>query len=330
MNANIRLSRIGIWQSLASTFLFGIENIITIWLAIGFVISGGFSVGMVLAFLAYKAQFCQRAASLIDQAIAFRMLGVHLERLSDIALSEQDLSFTTLTSAKLALEGRIELRDVRFRYGPNEPWILNGVNLIIESGEHVAITGPSGGGKSTLVKILLGLLEPDSGEVLIDNLPLKQFGYANYREQVGAVLQDDHLFAGSIAENIALFDDAMDMHRIRISAQWAAIHDDIVRMPMGYETLVGDMGSSLSGGQKQRVLIARAHYRKPRLIVMDEGTSHLDATAEEKVLAYLAELATTRVVCAHRSGAIAASDKQLLVAGGLAQVVRQIITRNGQ
>lgn len=321
VNANLNLSRIGIWQTVGNTVIFGLENIVTVWLAIRFVIAGGFSVGMVFAFIAYKTQFTQRASSLIDQAIAFRMLGLHLERLSDIALADQDVSFSQMSAARHELKGRIELRDVRFRYSPSDPYVLDGVTLTIEAGEHVAITGPSGGGKSTLAKIILGLLEPDSGEVLIDGISLKQFGYANYREQVGAVLQDDHLFAGSIADNIALFDDAPDMQRIAAAAAAAAIHEDISRMPMGYETLVGDMGSSLSGGQKQRVLIARALYRGPRVIVMDEGTSHLDSAAEEQVLACLGQLAVTRIVCAHRSGAIAASHKQFFVAGGQAQLV---------
>jgi ATP-binding cassette subfamily B protein RaxB len=324
VNANIQLSRIGIWQTIANTLIFGIENIITIWLAIGFVIDGGFSVGMVFAYLAYKTQFTERASSLIDQAIAFRMLGLHFERLSDIALADQDIGFTQQAGARQELNGKIELRDVRFRYSPTEPFVLDGVNLVVRPGEHVAITGPSGGGKSTLVKIILGLLEPESGEVLVDGIPLKQFGYADYREQIGAVLQDDNLFAGSIADNIALFDDAPDMERIVASAEASAIHDDIMAMPMEYETLVGDMGSSLSGGQKQRVLIARALYRKPRLIVMDEATSHLDPTREEKVLACLSQFAVTRVVCAHRSGAIAASNMQFFVAAGLAQLVTTV------
>lgn len=324
VNANIRLSRVGIWQSVANTAIFGIENILTIWLAIGFVISGGFSVGMVFAFIAYKTQFTQRAASLIDQAIAFRMLGLHLDRLSDIALADQDPSFSQAPVARTELKGRIELRDVRFRYSPTDPYILDGVNLIVEPGEHVAVTGPSGGGKSTLVKILLGLLEPESGEVLIDGIPLNQFGHAHYREQVGAVLQDDHLFAGSIADNIALFDEAPDMQRIVGAAAAAAIHEDIARMPMGYETLVGDMGSSLSGGQKQRVLLARAFYRKPRLLAIDEATSHLDPLTEHNVLNALTQLAATRIVVAHRSTLIAAANHRVLIANGKAAILQDV------
>lgn len=285
--------------------------------------SGGFSVGMVFAYLAYKAQFLGRAASLIDQAIAFRMLGLHLERLSDIALAEQDTAFTQAPMKKQELEGRIELRDVCFRYSPTDPYILDGVCLKVEPGEHVAIVGPSGGGKSTLIKIILGLLEPTSGVVLIDGVPLRQFGHANYRDQVGAVLQDDHLFAGSIADNIALFDEAPDMNQIIASAEAAAIHEDVLSMPMGYDTLVGDMGSSLSGGQKQRVLLARALHRKPRMIVMDEGTSHLDPAIESLVLNSLRRLAATRIVCAHRSGAIEAAKYNILVSNKKARLIEK-------
>lgn len=309
VNAGVGLARVGIWQDIASSLIFGLEAIITVWLAIGFVIAGGFSVGMVFAYIAYKTQFLTRAASLIDQGIAFRMLGLHLERLSDIAMSEQDVSFAQALSPPDTLKGRIELRDIRFRYSPSDPLVLDGVNLTIEPGEHVAITGPSGGGKSTLVKIVLGLLEPESGEVLVDGVPLPRFGYKNYHDRIAAVLQDDHLFAGSLADNIALFDDAPDMGRIVAAAQAAAIHDDIARMPMAYETLVGDMGSTLSGGQKQRVLLARALYRKPRVLVMDEGTSHLDAAHEQAVNAAISQMGITRIIIAHRAETVASASK---------------------
>jgi ATP-binding cassette subfamily B protein RaxB len=316
VNANIRLSRVGIWQAVANTLIFGIESIISIWLAIGFVISGGFSVGMVFAFLAYKTQFTQRGSSLIDQLIAFRMLGLHLERLSDIALADQDVGFAQEPTARRELKGKIELRGVRFRYSESERYVLDGVNLVVEPGEHIAITGPSGGGKSTLVKIILGLLEPESGEVLIDGLSLKQFGYGGYREQLGAVLQDDSLFAGSIADNIALFDDMPDMDRIVGSAHAAAIHEDIAEMPMAYETLVGDMGSSLSGGQKQRVLLARSLYRAPALLVMDEGTAHLDVSTEKQINDRISAMGITRIIIAHRQETITTADKAYVMAGG--------------
>lgn len=324
VNAGVSLGRIGIWQSTANTLIFGLETIVSVWLAVRQVIDGGFSVGMVFAYMAYKSQFLQRGASLIDQSIAFRMLGLHLERLSDIALADQDESVSDRTPPEIALSGRVELRNVTYRYSPSDPLVLNGINLVVEPGDHVAITGPSGGGKSTLAKILLSLIKPDEGEVLIDGKPLAKFGYRNYREQIAAVLQEDSLFAGSLADNIALFDDVLDMERVLVSAQTAALHDDIVAMPMGYETLVGDMGSSLSGGQKQRLLLARALYRQPRILVMDEGTSHLDPAREQMVNASIAQLGITRIIIAHRVETVTSARLTLMLTQeGLVDVTEQ-------
>lgn len=317
VNADVRVTRIGIWQSTANTLIFGIENIVAIWLAVGFVIDGaGFSVGMVFAYMAYKSQFISKAAALIDQAIAFRMLGLHLERLSDIALSGEDKSFAESADLETRLKGRIELRDIFYRYAPSDPLVLDSVNLIVEPGEHVAITGPSGGGKSTLVKVLLGLVEPEAGEVLVDGLPLARFGYKSFHSQIAAVLQEDSLFAGSLADNIALFDDSVDMERVVAAALAASIHDDIARMPMQYETLVGDMGSTLSGGQKQRVLLARALYRQPRILVMDEGTAHLDTGHERAVNEAISAMGITRIIIAHRRETIEAAQRILIMDGG--------------
>jgi ATP-binding cassette subfamily B protein RaxB len=317
VNADVRVARIGIWQGTANTIIFGIENIITIWLAVGFVIKGaGFSVGMVFAYMAYKGQFIGKAAALIDQVIAFRMLGLHLERLSDIALTTEDKSFGENADIETQLKGKIELRDVFYRYAPSEPLVLDGVNLTVEPGDHVAITGPSGGGKSTLVKLLIGLVEPEAGEVLVDGLPLARFGYKSFHNQIAAVLQEDSLFTGSLADNIALFDESIDMERIVDAAIAASIHDDIIRMPMQYETLVGDMGSTLSGGQKQRVLLARALYRHPKILIMDEGTAHLDTVHEQAVNAAIAMMGITRIIIAHRQETIAAASRILMMAGG--------------
>ena len=305
--------------------------IASIWLAIGFVIDGGFSVGMVFAYMAYKTQFLTRAVSLIDQGIAFRMLGLHLERLSDIALADQDVSFAAVAVPRKELKGRIELRGIRFRYSPSDPFVLEGVNLVVEPGDHLAITGPSGGGKSTLLKVLLGLVEPDEGEVLIDDVPLPRFGYKNFRDQVGVVMQDDSLFAGSLADNIALFEDCSDPERIAAAATAAAIHTEIARMPMGYDTLTGDMGSTLSGGQRQRVLLARALYRQPSLLVMDEGTSHLDAALEGTISATISSLGITRIVVAHRVETILQAKRIVTIeAGALRDISGQMETAREQ
>lgn len=310
-NASITLARISIWQSTANALIFGLEMIVSVWLAARSVIDGGFSLGMMFAYMTYKTQFLQRASSSIDQLIAFRMLGLHLERLSDIALAEQDHGVGERPSTDVPLIGKIELRNVSYRYSPTDPLVLDGVNLCVQPGEQVAITGPSGGGKSTLVKVLLSLIEPDDGELLIDDKPVAKFGVKSYREQVAAVLQDDHIFAGSLADNIALFDDAPDLERVIASAKAAAVHDDILAMAMGYDTLVGDMGSSLSGGQKQRLLIARALYRHPKVLIMDEATSHLDAAREQLVNAAVAKLGITRIIIAHRLETILTASRIL-------------------
>jgi ATP-binding cassette subfamily B protein RaxB len=317
VNADVRFARIHIWQSTANGLIFGLENILSIWLAVGFVIDGsGFSVGMIFAYMAYKTQFMQKAAAMIDQGIAFRMLGLHLERLSDIALSQEDRSFGPGAEFETNLTGSVELRDVFYRYSSTDPIVLNGVNLTVDPGEHIAITGPSGGGKSTLVKLLLGLVEPDSGELLIDGLPLARFGHRSYHDQVAAVLQDDSLFSGSLVDNITLFEDKVDLDRVDKAARAAAIHDDIVRMPMQYETLVGDMGSALSGGQKQRVLLARALYRSPKILVMDEGTAHVDIVHERSVNDAIAAMGITRIIIAHRQETLQIAQRVLVMANG--------------
>lgn len=310
MNASVRLGRVGAWQAAANGLIFGLETVAAVWIAIGLVIAGGFSLGMVFAYLAYKTQFLTRGASFIDQLISFRMLGLHLERLSDIAMAEEDRSFAGGEPEREAeFEGRLDLRGVTYRYSPSDPLVLKGIDLAVGPGDHVAITGPSGGGKSTLAKVMLGLVEPDSGEMLVDGVPLARLGHKNYHGRIGAVLQDDCLFAGSLADNIALFDESPDMDRIVAAAGMAAIHADIMAMPMRYETLVGDMGSTLSGGQKQRVLLARALYRKPALLVMDEGTSHLDSAHEARVNAAIGALGITRIIIAHRAETIASADR---------------------
>lgn len=326
VNAEVRTTRIGIWQANANGLLFGLENILSIWLAVRMVMdSAGFSVGMVYAYLAYKTQFVSKAASLVDQAIALRMLGLHLERLSDIALSPEDRGFGPEAEIETRLTGSIELREIFYRYSPGDPLILNGVNLKIEAGEHVAITGPSGGGKSTLVKLLLGFVEPDDGTLLVDGQPLARFGQRSYQNQIAAVLQEDTLFAGTLADNVALFEDNVDMERVTAAAMAASIHDDILAMPMRYETLVGDMGSTLSGGQKQRILLARALYRQPKILIMDEGTAHLDVQHEQVVSAAIASMGITRIIIAHRQETIAQAQRVLVMVGGKLHDLKALI-----
>src|SRR4051794_2133001 len=300
INANVRLGRARINFKAINDTIYGLENVITIYIAARLALDNLMTVGMIFAFVSYKLQFAERTALLIEKLVDLRILGLHLERLADIALTpmerghDQDLSYVR------PIQGSIELRNVCFRYAEAEPLILNNVNLCVAPGQFVTIMGPSGCGKSTLVKIMLGLLEPTSGEVLIDGLPLGQIGPRVYREHVGAVMQEDQLLSGSIADNICFFETTFDLQGMIECARIAGIHDDIMAMPMSYNSLIGDMGSSLSSGQKQRVLLARALYRRPKILFLDEGTAHLDTEKEKEINANLRHLNMTRVSVAHR------------------------------
>ncbi len=308
-NSQVSVARISLWQQAILGVIFGVEEIAAIWLGISLVIEGGFSAGMVVAYLAYKQQFLNRARSLIDQGIAFKMLGLHNERLSDIALESEDRSFIKTNENRAKLLGQIELRDVCYSYPASDTNILENLSIDIMQGDYVAITGPSGSGKSTLVKIMLGLVDPTSGEVFVDKMPINRFGIQNYMQQVGAVLQNDSLFAGSILENITSFDQQPDMSFVQYCADMAAIHSDIMDMPMKYDTLLGDMGASISGGQKARILISRALYKRPSILLLDEGTAHLDEETENIVNKNVSALGITRIIVAHRSETIKSANK---------------------
>ncbi|MCD9027612.1 peptidase domain-containing ABC transporter [Luteimonas sp. BDR2-5] len=314
-NREAAINRITATFAALSKLIFGVQRILVIWIGAGMVLAGSFTAGMLVVFVAYAELFATRAGSLVDKLIEFRLLGMHGERIADIALA----------TAEPHVHGgyggpppkpRIELDGVGYRYAEDEPWILRDCSLVIEAGENVAITGPSGCGKTTLAKVLLGLLPPTAGRVRIDGIDIHHLGLARYRTLFGAVMQDDVLFAGSIADNITFFDPDATPARIERAAQAACIHEDIVTMPMGYETLVGDMGASLSGGQRQRVLLARALYREPAILLLDEATSHLDVARERAINAAIASLPITRIVIAHRPETIRSADRVIALRDG--------------
>lgn len=323
-NADLRVARLGLSYQTANTFLFGAERVVVIWLAALAVMDAKFSVGMLFAFISYKDQFSQRMASLIDKLFEFRMLRLHGERVADIVLAqaEQDIFAHEVGSATITPS--IELRQLAFRYSDSEPYIIKDLDLKIVPGECIALTGPSGSGKTTLVKLLLGLLEPTSGEILIGGVKLANLGLSNYRQLIGTVMQEDTLFAGSISDNISFFSTDPDQQRVVQCACLAAIDNEIVAMPMAYNTLVGDIGTGLSGGQKQRILLARALYKNPQLLVLDEATSHLDVWNEQAVNAAIQGLKLTRVIVAHRPETIAMAERVVVLHGGkIVQDVRQ-------
>ena len=314
-NQGIRISKMGMWYGTANGFIFGIEKLVIMYLGAKLVMDNVFSLGMLTAFLAYNEQFSGRIASLIDTFIGFRMLRLHGERLADIVLTPPEEGFDRPEIAAPPSTA-IHVKGLGFRYADGEPWVLKDCTLHIEDGESVAIVGASGCGKTTLVKLLLGLLKPSEGEIRIGGLDLHKTGPRNLRTMMGVVMQDDQLFAGSIAENISLFDHDFDQTRIEHAARLAAIHEEIMAMPMGYHSLIGDMGSSLSGGQKQRIILARALYRHPRLLILDEATSHLDVAKERWVNEAVKHLKLTKVIIAHRPETIASADRVLEMEGG--------------
>lgn len=220
----------------------------------------------------------------------------------------------------------IEIKNLSFRYADSEPEVIQELNLIIPAGQCIAITGTSGSGKTTLLKLLLGLLTPTSGEILVGGVPLGTLGLSNYRNLLGTVMQDDTLFAGSISDNISFFDPSINTQRVHRCAELAAIAAEISAMPMGFNTLVGDIGTGLSGGQKQRILIARALYKNPRILVLDEATSHLDVRNERAVNQAIQKIPLTRLIVAHRPETIQMAERVIVLHKG--QIAQDVIKPN--
>lgn len=329
-NRSTQTAKITMVLQALNGLIFGLENLLVLWLGARQIMSAQgehaspLTIGMLFAFMAYKTQFSSRVSALIDFSIQYRMISLHGERLADIVLSEAE-SAPKLDGDLAHLAPCIELRDVSFSYSKAGPPVLDRINLKIDAGESVVITGPSGAGKSTLLKVVLGLLQPTSGELLYGGVPVRQLGITNYRRCIASVLQEDALLNGSIADNIVFFASARDPQRLEHCARLAQCHEDIVRMPMGYHSLVGELGQGLSGGQRQRLLLARALYKQPRVLVLDEATSHLDASNERAIAAEMARLPQTRLIVSHRPEAIAGAQRvlQLTAAGTLKEPDRQ-------
>ncbi|OSI13792.1 ABC transporter ATP-binding protein [Neisseria dentiae] len=294
----------------ANKLLFGVEGILIVYLGADKILDGGFTVGALTAFWAYKNQFETRVGELVDQYIKIRMLSLHAERLADIVLTETETEKTKEIYIP-EIEGDIDIvvDDVSFRYSETEPYILKNISLNIKQGESLAFTGSSGCGKTTLMNILIGNLTPESGKVLVNGHDIHQLSPRFIRGLSGTVTQDDVLFAGSISENICFFDETPDQQKIVQCAAMAMIHEDIMQMPMGYETLIGDMGNALSGGQKQRIILARALYREPKILFLDEATSHLDMENEQAINNNLKFLNITKIMVAHRKETIESADR---------------------
>ena len=285
------------------------------------------TVGSLFAVLFYNSHFVLRSIGLVERYFEYRLLSVRLERIEDLVFTdpEADVRNSGARSksahpdgAPIArkLNGDIELCDVEFQYSPQDPLILSGASLVISRGEFVALVGDNGSGKTTLLKLLLGLYPPTSGQIKYDNYDLSGMSLVNMRKQLGIVTQDDQLYAGSLVENISAFDPEVDLDRVVSCSSLATVQDDIEALPMGFNTRVGDLGSPFSEGQTQKLYLARALYRDPAILMMDEGTANLDQRSETEILRNLAVLPCTKILIAHRSATIKKADRVLLLEDG--------------
>jgi ATP-binding cassette subfamily B protein RaxB len=317
LNTSIAVQKLNLAFGSIEGLTTGIQRVGVLWIGAWLALGGQFSAGMLMAYVAYASQFTSNASNLIDYVVQLKLMRLQGERLADIVLSEPEKNVDAHWSGPEP-EPSIRFDNVSFRYAAGEPWVLKDCSFEINAGESVAITGPSGCGKSTLVRLMLGLLDPQQGTISVGGVDLKQLGKRTWRNMVGAVLQDDTLFAGSIADIISFYDEAAMPEKIEAAARLAQIHDDVVAMPMGYNTIVGDMGSTLSGGQRQRIFLARALYKKPKVLILDEAMSNVDAVCERKIREALNYLATPLVVITHHPEIIARSKRVLYVRNGIA------------
>ena len=308
ITANYRSQIYKIWTGFAESFISNGQFLLIVLIGATAVIANEMTVGILLAFLAYRSSFMDSATSLVDHAERWRLLSVHLERLSDIVAEPREEILTgnprsgPLAGPAIAVEG------LTFRYGTDEPNVIEDMNFDIPAGSFVAIIGESGAGKSTLLRIMLGLMTPTNGRCLIDGKPLTPATISGWRGRISAVMQDDQLLSGTLADNICFFEDQPDQSMIEAAAKLACIHETIMDMPMAYQSLIGDMGNALSSGQRQRLMLARALYRDPDAIFLDEGTANLDEDNEATIADMLKQLPITRIAITHRPALVERAD----------------------
>lgn len=334
IHSSVRVQKLGMDIQFFQGMLTGCENILLLLLGAYAVLEGSLTAGMLIAFISFKDHFYRSIFSLVDKIFELRLLKLHLARLADIAFSTPEIGAgqVSLPHRQAKDDCTVTLDRISFTYDEDSKPVFSNVSLQVGAGELVAVIGPTGCGKSTLLKVVASLIPPASGELCYNGHPVTAGNLEAYRSDIAGVMQNDSLLSGNILENITFFDTSPDFDRVESVARQAMIADDIARMPMQYQTMIGSMGAALSGGQVQRLLLARALYKSPRFLVLDEATSHLDVDTEAHINRTLKELGIPCLFVAHRPETVLHADRLFLLAGdGLHQVshekFRQLISK---
>ena len=303
---------------LIDTLMSGLRSfspIVLLWVGALQVLENQVSLGAMLAQNAIAMTFFTWLTQVVQSAQKLQEAPAYIDRVIDVlnTAPEQDPAAVEEVSN---VTGRIVVENLSFRYGPNSPYVLRDISFKIEPGQKIALVGRTGSGKSTLIKLLLGAYKRTAGEIYYDGMPLDSLNFRSLRQQCGVVLQESFLFGESIGANIAYNDPDISFEKVVKAARLASIHDDIMRMPMGYDTPAREAGASLSGGQRQRIAIARAIVHEPSLLFLDEATSHLDVLTEQEIDDQLSACGGTRIVISHRLRTIRNADLILVLDEG--------------
>jgi ATP-binding cassette subfamily B protein RaxB len=311
MNSSYRLGHLQLSLSTLHSLLFGIDHVATIYLGSAAIFSGQLTIGQLMSFVFLKQNFSGSVATMLPKLAEIRLLRLELDRVSDIIFEEPEQSSFDTSLLRLVISGAIEVENLGFSYSSAQPELFRNISFGITAGEFFVISGHSGCGKSTLLKLLLCLATPSGGTIRVDGNTIAELGVSQYRSQVAAVLHGDGLLSGSLAYNVHLEMEPLNLERLEAACRSSCIFDDINQLPMGFNTQVGEMGAALSAGQVQRVLLARALYRHPKILVLDEALSHLGTKVARQIIASIRDSRTTLILVTHNPELIALADRSL-------------------
>ncbi|MBL4728356.1 MAG: peptidase domain-containing ABC transporter [Gammaproteobacteria bacterium] len=313
IRSSYRLGHLQLSLTTLHSLLFGIDHVVTIYLGSAAIFSGQLTIGQLMSFIFLKQNFSGSVAAMLPKLAEIKLLRLELDRVSDIVFEEPELNFQDTNLLKLGISGAIEAEGLGFSYSTAQAELFGNLNFSIVAGEFCAISGYSGCGKSTLLKLLLCLAAPSTGVIRVDGHTIPELGVSHYRSQVVAVLHGDGLLSGSLAYNVHLETEPLNLKRLEAACRICCIFDDISQLPMGFNTQVGEMGVALSAGQVQRVLLARALYRHPKIVVLDEALSHLSTNVARKIIAGIRDSKTTLILVTHNPDLISLADYSLVL-----------------